>query len=731
MIIILAGSVAGAATTIYTSRTAWESAVGAYQEEFFDDAILNPGVSVVSSVGYITDGVWWDRLAPPYENTTTTWQFTPAIYAYGGNWDLAGPGGLGTSVAVSINGVSVGQILNTYSGQFWGFVSTEPFSSVLLKSGSTPGSAETYEMDNMVYAFAGGLEFTKIDDVNDGDCVVPGREVNYTITYNYNGAGDTNVTIIDYLPVEIDYNSSSPAGDYNAVNRTVTWNIGTAPPNSNGTFMLKAIVNYAAEPCSVFTNSCRIEGTSTDKVAEVNTPVCYWNQIIYVDHNATGVNNGLTWANAYLDLQDALDRAAAEGHSEIWVASGTYGPSVFYQNYPTFRLIDGVPMYGHFAGNETSISQRDFNDANSETILNRVGAIWPQYVVTASGLSRNNVVDGFTIKESTYASVRIENAYLAISNCIIAGGSGNGINATNSTFTANDCVIQNKSNGIYVSSSIFEIDNCIIQNNNSRGISVDFAYNGTLYGSRISNCIIQKNAAGNGIYLTKVPLSSSIAVTGCEIYGNAAGIYTQNGSCASIFDNLIYKNSSMGILLQNPGLTTIRNNTIVGHTSYGISCMDGGTTPVISNCIVWGNIDDLYSCTATYSCTDNNNDAGTGNIHTDPCFVNADANDFHLRPRSLCIDAGDPNFNDFNYTDIDGEYRIMFGKTALRVDIGADELRWLKADFDRNEIVNFADYAIWASAWQTTNPNKSLDSDNDVDIEDLSQFCDDWLWEVH
>jgi hypothetical protein len=69
----------------------------------------------------------------------------------------------------------------------------------------------------------------------------------------------------------------------------------------------------------------------------------------------------------------------------------------------------------------------------------------------------------------------------------------------------------------------------------------------------------------------------------------------------------------------------------------------------------------------------------------------------------------------------------MFGKSVVWVDIGADELYWLKADFDRNEIVNFIDYVRWAPAWKTTDPNKSLDSDNDVDIDDLAQFCDNWL----
>jgi hypothetical protein len=60
--------------------------------------------------------------------------------------------------------------------------------------------------------------------------------------------------------------------------------------------------------------------------------------------------------------------------------------------------------------------------------------------------------------------------------------------------------------------------------------------------------------------------------------------------------------------------------------------------------------------------------------------------------------------------------------------MGADEFYWHKADFDRNEIINFIDFAIWAVAWQSIDPNKSLDVDSDVDIDDLVVFCRDWLW---
>jgi len=156
----LAVSQAAPTFTVYANdRPGWAAAVVSYDEEFFEDATLNLGVTVVTGPGYVdvAKGVWWDRLTCPSSGlTTTTWQFDPPIRGFGAYWNPGVPGGPGAGIKVNVGGswVTVGEIPNNYTGQFWGFVSTEPFTEVRLEPGSYCNGAwaETYEMDNMVYS---------------------------------------------------------------------------------------------------------------------------------------------------------------------------------------------------------------------------------------------------------------------------------------------------------------------------------------------------------------------------------------------------------------------------------------------------------------------------------------------------------------------------------------------------------------------------------------------------
>lgn len=79
---------------------------------------------------------------------------------------------------------------------------------------------------------------------------------------------------------------------------------------------------------------------------------------IYVDHSAEGAETGETWTDAYPSLQDALGEATGNDEADdIWVAAGTYYPDdgsgvSADDRSATFRVDDGIHLYGHFSGNE-------------------------------------------------------------------------------------------------------------------------------------------------------------------------------------------------------------------------------------------------------------------------------------------------------------------------------------------------------------------------------------------
>ncbi|MBN2019274.1 MAG: S8 family serine peptidase [Sedimentisphaerales bacterium] len=538
--------------------------------------------------------------------------------------------------------------------------------------------------------------FTKEYYLGGYTCVLPESAMRYIMTLDANECSDSNVKIIDYIPVEInEIVAMHPPFILDENDRTITWDVGAVSVGDSNEFHVQVYVNDLAEPLGAIRNICMYEGDHSKGFAEVNTPVCAWNPgVIYVDDSAvSGGDTGMRWEDAYVDLNDALTRASQDCGDEIWVAGGTYIPSApdpyYWGGYPTFLIVDDVPLYGHFAGNETSISQRDLKDPASESILNGAGS-GIEDVVTVYYLSQQNILDGFTITNGGTSGVRLSSASLVISNCLINANAY----------------------GIYAEESGISVADCIIQNNSSHGINANYNY-ADVPETRIENSIIRNNQT-HGIYLNQID------------------------SNAMILNNLIHNNRVSGITFgatQNhfPEIT-IRNNTIVRNGTYGID-PEVWVPPEVSNCIIKGHTYEYYwygptyGFYAKYSCIEEDDpnqyqEPGNSNINSDPCFVGMDVNNFHLKPVSDCINRGDPNFNDVNETDIDGESRIVNG----RVDMGADEVYWPKADYNLDEIVNFIDFAQLAGDWQSPDSNKTLDGDADVDIDDLALFCDDWLW---
>jgi uncharacterized repeat protein (TIGR01451 family) len=536
------------------------------------------------------------------------------------------------------------------------------------------------------------FSLSKVDDVQDGNSVLPGDEITYTIYYANPDPNNllTDVNIVDYLPDEVNYVSSEPSGDYEEVFHTVTWP-WQMPGNDLNSVTLIVKVNERAEPLGTITNTCGIEAneiwlTSAAEITDVNS----WKpDIIYVDSSSSSPwpNTGMSWKKAYRDLQDALEKAGAGYGSQIWVAAGIYKPTNPANYWATFELINGVALYGGFAGTEAGLSQRNWltNETTLSGDIDNDGQMEgnASYVVTASDVNETAIIDGFTITMGYYAGILVDGGSPIIQHNKITNKDYGIQCISQSSPNITECqILDNTDAGICCTNSDPNISHCSIKNN---------AYYG-IYGDSLSIPVIKNNwICGNGQ----------------SILG--PGIYLSSDSPSIV----------------------VRNNTIANNAGYGIYMYSDAC---ITNCIVWGSgYSSLYrgDNNVTYSCIQGGYD-GVGNISYDPCFVDAGANNYHLSPDSNCIDVGDPCFvPDLNETDIDGEPRIFDGDANDTdiVDMGADEFYWSPADFDRNEIVNFLDYAVLASVWLTDDPNISLDDDNDVDIDDLALFCDDWLWE--
>ena len=140
---------------VITNETDWQNAVGTWETENFNDTTLNTGITLTTDNGIVDGALYPDKFYDNLvdENDSTTWSFLTPIGAWGGTFDLDGPGGPGSSINVYRGNALVftGNIPNSLAGTFWGFASGALFDRVVLKEG--PGTfQERYTMDNMVYS---------------------------------------------------------------------------------------------------------------------------------------------------------------------------------------------------------------------------------------------------------------------------------------------------------------------------------------------------------------------------------------------------------------------------------------------------------------------------------------------------------------------------------------------------------------------------------------------------
>ncbi|MFP6854854.1 MAG: hypothetical protein VB980_03660, partial [Opitutales bacterium] len=247
--------------------------------------------------------------------------------------------------------------------------------------------------------------------------------------------------------------------------------------------------------------------------------------ILYVDKDATGSGDGTSWANAYVDLAQAL--VSQQSFNEVWVAEGTYLPGTIKST--SFILPPNVQVYGGFAGNETSRAQR--NVVTNPTILS--GDIGTQanssdnsyHVVVPS---QGSTLDGFTIKDGN-ASKNFSNDDRGI---------GAGLYADDATFVVSNCIFMDnrsrqRGGAVYLKDCNATFVDCNFTNNNGTAWGNGNGYAGAIYASGgrliLQSTSFTSNSAdfeGGAIFAENTDLNS----TNCVFSGNQNTVNNGGGA---------------------------------------------------------------------------------------------------------------------------------------------------------------------------------------------------------
>lgn len=192
------------------------------------------------------------------------------------------------------------------------------------------------------------------------------------------------------------------------------------------------VVWYTTGPRTVTLNLSLTRGSGIYKITCDTTIVMELNigsryNGYFVDqHVVGGRQDGSSWENAFITIQEALDQASQGDY--IWVAQGNYSPPT---DMPYIIAYDSIKIYGGFAGNETDLSERIFKsyptilNGNGNSVVKIDGSmIYTNYPPShPCGVSTAMILDGFIIQngdaEDGGGILFMNGATATISNCFI------------------------------------------------------------------------------------------------------------------------------------------------------------------------------------------------------------------------------------------------------------------------------------------------------------------------
>ncbi|MBQ6924122.1 MAG: fibronectin type III domain-containing protein [Kiritimatiellae bacterium] len=402
----------------------------------------------------------------------------------------------------------------------------------------TIGTATAWDLLSAQIANAGGTTFYRLFATDGANTAWSDPAVSYAATRRPHLAS-LSVTHLTRHEATLHWTLDDDGGDIVTVSVTATPGEGDpitqlvgVTPMGEGSFRvtgLEADTEYAftvaaANPAGTFSAEA---GTAT---TYPTTP-----QARYVTPLGAGMCDGTDWANAFSNLQEAVDFCRYAGDT-IYMKAGEYvieEPDVnviaHYEiaNRPNLAILGGFAGEGapgaRVAGARSSLVRHPGHDRR---------------MITAS--DSNLLFDGIEIRNGRYNAMNLDGFGIRASNC--------GLVFTNCLFASNFSTSSSsrKYNGcaLCATAGTLEAVDCVFTNNGaSVGTDNTTIYGGAVYASsvtdvRFTRCLFDRNniynlyqeTQGGALYLTTC---GNVAIDSCQFLGNVARKHTAHDSSAA------------------------------------------------------------------------------------------------------------------------------------------------------------------------------------------------------
>jgi hypothetical protein len=312
----------------------------------------------------------------------------------------------------------------------------------------------------------------------------------------------------------------------------------------------------------------------------------------------TCASAGLRWGQ----IRHNTSQPSLYRHTIISRAGRTAGEGGHTGTGPVMRTTNSRIMFESCSltdhadetGGPGKIGASDGSDLTFIDCLFQRARMGPEVQGTAMLCTNTWILDmrGPDDSDGIYVHDQAAGQQVLFSGCVVANGDDDGIDTLGSTITVENCIIRGWNNLL----------------EDAKGISV---LNGAVHVRRslIVDSTVGIAAKSGGSTPSTTPVL--VTVEQSTLFGNGTNLYANRKSTA-VGPHVLITATNCILWAGKPAYSDFEPNS------------SNSTNFVIRYC----DLSEAY--------------AGAGNLVADPLFVDATAHDFHLRPYSPCIDAGNP-----------------------------------------------------------------------------------------